>query len=184
MSHCRRVKNTVSPSLSVAMCCLFVDAKASTASLSPCTQRADVNWDASNRTGRPYSISIRLASTSNCNAPTTPTMKPDPKVGLNIFAAPSSANCISAFSRCFALSGSPARQVCSNSGAKDGMPDTRSASPSVNVSPIRNWPWFGMPMMSPAHASSANSRSAAKNSTGLVIAICFFDRTWVSFIPR
>ena len=43
--------------------------------------------------------------TSNCNAPTTPTMKPEPKVGLNTLAAPSSANCIRALSRCLAFSG-------------------------------------------------------------------------------
>ena len=174
----------MSPSLSWPMCCLLAVMKASTLSLGPWTQRAEVNCDGSNRTGRPYSISIRLPSTSNCRAPTTPTMKPDPKAGLKTLAAPSSANCISAFSRCLAFIGSPARTDCSSSGAKLGMPDTRSASPSVSVSPMRSWPWFGMPMMSPAQASSASSRSAARNSTGLVTAICFFDRTCVSFMPR
>ena len=127
---------------------------------------------------------MRLANTSNCRAPTTPTMKPDPIIGLNTLAAPSSANCIRAFSKCLAFRGSPARTDCSNSGAKLGMPVTRSVSPSVSVSPMRNWPWFGMPMMSPAHASSANSRSEARNSTGLVMVIGFLLRTWVSFMPR
>jgi hypothetical protein len=53
------------------------------------------------------------------------------------------------------------------------MPVTRSASPSVSVSPMRSWPWLGMPMMSPAQASSASSRSEARNSTGFEIAIGF-----------
>ena len=48
----------MSPSLSAAMCCLLAAAKASSAVLSPVTQRAEVNWLASNRTGRPYSSSI------------------------------------------------------------------------------------------------------------------------------
>ena len=60
----------------------------------------------------------------------------------------------------------------------------RRASPSVSVSPMRSWPWFGMPMMSPAQASSASSRSAARNSTGFVIAIGLPVRTWCSFMPR
>ena len=166
------------------MCCLFVAANFSTASFGPEIQRAEVNCEGSNRTGRPYSCSIRLASTSNCSAPTTPTMKPDPICGLNTLAAPSSANCISAFSRCLAFIGSPARTVCRSSGAKDGMPVKRSISPSVSASPMRSWPWLGMPMMSPAHASSASSRSDARNSTGFDTAIGFFDRTCVIFIPR
>mmetsp|Transcript_184 Transcript_184/g.579 ORF Transcript_184/g.579 Transcript_184/m.579 type:complete len:226 (+) Transcript_184:462-1139(+) len=174
----------MSPSWSWAMCCLLASLNLSTAWRSPFTQRAEVNCEPSNRTGRPYSNSIRLASTSNCSAPTTPTINPDPMEGLKTLAAPSSANCISAFSRCLALSGSPARTPCSSSGAKDGMPVTRKASPSVKVSPIRNWPWFGIPIMSPAQASSASSRSDARNITGLEMAIGFLVRTWVSFMPR
>ena len=49
---------------------------------------------------------------------------------------------------------------------------------------MRNCPWFGMPMMSPAHASSANSRSAARNRTGFDTAIGFLLRTCSSFMPR
>ena len=39
-------------------------------------------------------------------------------------------------------------------------------------------------MMSPAQASSASSRSEARNSTGAVIAMGLPARTWVSFMPR
>jgi hypothetical protein len=56
--------------------------------LSPASHRAEVNCDPSNRTGRPYSSSIRLARTSNCNAPTTPTMNPDPKAGFEHLGRP------------------------------------------------------------------------------------------------
>ena len=49
---------------------------------------------------------------------------------------------------------------------------------------MRNWPWFGIPMMSPAHASSANSRSDARNSTGFETLMGFLVRTCVSFMPR
>ena len=54
-------------------------------------------------------VSIRLASTSNCKGPTTPTMKPEPIPGLKTLAAPSSANWVRAFSRCLAFRGSKAR---------------------------------------------------------------------------
>ena len=60
----------------------------------------------------------------------------------------------------------------------------RSASPSVSASPMRSWPWFGMPMMSPAQASSASSRSWARKSTGFATAIGLPVRTWWSFMPR
>jgi len=39
-------------------------------------------------------------------------------------------------------------------------------------------------MISPAQASSASSRSEARNSTGFETAIGFLVRTWVNFMPR
>jgi hypothetical protein len=51
----------------------------------------------------------------------------------------------------------------SNSGAKLGTPENWIFSPSVRVSPMRRLPWLGMPMMSPGQASSAVSRSWARN---------------------
>ena len=72
----------------------------------------------------------------------------------------------------------------STSGAKLGMPVILSASPSVSVSPTRSVPWFGMPRMSPATASSPSSRSAAKKKIGFWMAKVLPVRTWLSFMPR
>ena len=58
---------------------LFALVKASRRSCGPESQRAEVNCVGSKRTGRPYSCSIRLASTSNWSGPTTPTIQPEPK---------------------------------------------------------------------------------------------------------
>ena len=63
----------------------------------------------SKRTGRSYSVRIRSASTSNCSAPTTPTIQSEPTCGLKTCAAPSSANCSSALPRCLARIGSSGR---------------------------------------------------------------------------
>jgi len=65
MSHCRRVRYTVSPSLSVAMWPLFLATKASTASRVPWTQRAEVNFEDSKRTGRPYFSRSLLDASEN-----------------------------------------------------------------------------------------------------------------------
>ena len=69
--------------------------------------------------------------------------------------------------RCLDFSGSVGRTFCNISGANDGMPVKRMSAPSTRASPIDRLPWLGMPMMSPAQASSASSRSRARNSTGL-----------------
>ena len=131
-----------------------------------------------------YSVRMRSASTSNCRAPATPTIHSLPKVGRNTCAAPSSASWSRARPRCLERIGSSARTFFSSSGAKLGMPVKRSSSPSVSASPIRRLPWFGMPRMSPAQASSASSRSRARKSTGLWIDIVLPERTWSSFMPR
>ena len=71
----------------------------------------------------------------------------------------------------------PLDRFCKSSGANDGIPANFNISLSVSASPMRSWPWLGMPIISPAQASSANSRSAAKNNIGDAIAIIFFVRT-------
>ena len=131
---------TGSPSLSSAICPLFEFENSSISFLEPVSQRADVNCVVSKWTGIPYSISILLAKTSNCKAPTTPTIKPDPIIGLNNFAAPSSANCINAFSKFLPFIGSVDLTDFNNSGANDGMPINLIFSPSVKASPILNCP--------------------------------------------
>ena len=103
---------------------------------------------------------------------------------MNTCAAPSSAICSSARPRCLAFIGSSGRTRRRNSGAKLGMPVKCSASPSVSASPMRSVPWFGMPMMSPAHASSASSRSLAWNSIALCTPSALPVRGTVSFMPR
>ena len=92
------------------MCCLFSDENLSKSVFPPEIQRAELNCDGSNLTGKPYSNSIRLAKTSNCKEPITPIINPEPILGLKTLAAPSSANCIRAFSRCLDFNGSPALQ--------------------------------------------------------------------------
>ena len=55
---------------------------------------------------------------------------------------------------------------------------------SLSVSPTRSVPWLGMPMMSPASAVSAISRSCAKNRIGECTAIGLPRPDGVSFMPR
>ena len=74
--------------------------------------------------------------------------------------------------------------------AQDLRRETRQAgdadlgSPSVSVSPILRLPWFGMPMMSPGHASSARLRSRARKNTGFCTDISRPVREFFSFMPR
>ena len=122
--------------------------------------------------------------TSNCNWPTAPTMKSAPISGRNSWVTPSSARPSSAFFRCLAFSGSLTRTRCRISGAKFGRPANRTTPLSDRLSPTRSTPWFGMPITSPAKASSASSRSEAKNMIGALT-----DRDlpvfWTfSFMPR
>ncbi len=70
------------------------------------------------------------------------------------------------------------------SGAKNGSPVNCSASPSVRVSPSCNTPWLGMPMMSPAKASSSNSRRCDKKLTTVFGRSSLPERTTLSFMPR
>lgn len=68
------------------------------------------------------SVRIRSAITSNCRAPTTPTIHSAPTIGLKTLAPPSSAICCKALPRCLDLSGSSARTLFRSSGAKLGIP--------------------------------------------------------------
>jgi hypothetical protein len=143
-----------------------------------------VNCDGSKRTGRPYSSSIRLASTSNCSAPTTPTMKPEPMVGLKTLAAPFLGELHQRLVEVLGL-----HRIARAAGLQKLRREGRDAGEAQRLAlgqrvADASWPWLGMPMMSPAQASSASSRSEARNSTGFEIAIGFFERTWVSFMPR
>ena len=123
------------------------------------SQRAVKYCVGSKATGIPNSVRMRSAITSNCRTPTTPTIHSAPISGLKTLAPPSSAICCRALPRCLDLSGSSARTLLSNSGAKLGIPVKCNFSPSVRESPIRNCPWFGIPIISPTKASSANSLS-------------------------
>ena len=85
------------------------------------------------------------------------------------------------------MSGSLTRTRCRISGAKFGRPANRTAPVSDRLSPTRSTPWLGMPITSPAKASSASSRSLAKNMMGAFTDNClpvFWMRTaMVHFLP-
>src|SRR5262249_27329747 len=68
----------------------------------PTTQRACVNGKRSMRMLAPYSCSMRYCSTSNCSAPTTPTMGSFMPICScwKIWMVPSSLSCSSPFSTC------------------------------------------------------------------------------------
>ena len=106
----------------------------------------------------PYSCSSRCATTSNCSWPTAPSSSTEPGTGRKTWIAPSSPSCVRPARSCLVRSGSATSTERNSSGAKNGRPVNCSASPSVSVSPSCSTPWFGMPMMSPAKASSSSSR--------------------------
>ncbi|MNG07519.1 hypothetical protein D3C84_908250 [compost metagenome] len=70
-----------------------------------------------------------------------------------------------------------------SSGAKFGMPVNLRSSPWVKVSPIWMVPWLCSPMMSPAQASTACSRSPAMKVTASEMFTSLPMRTWRIFMP-
>ena len=97
---------------------------------------------------------------------------------------PSSLRSSSALRSCFVFVGSRNTTRRKISGAKLGRPVKRTSLRSDKVSPTRNVPWFGMPMISPGSALSAISRSCAKNRIGECIATGLPSPEGVSFMPR
>ncbi len=175
---------TSRPSWSSALSRRWALAKRSSAAWSvPVTQRRCSHETPSKEAGTPYSARMRLASTSICSSPTTPTTGGEPSSGRNTCTTPSSASSSSAFLSFFASIGSSSRGRRRCSGAKEGTPWKLIPSPSVSVSPMRSVPWLAMPTTSPGHASSATARSLAKKNSGAFTGTCLPVRTCASRIP-
>src|SRR5450631_456276 len=118
---------------------------------------------ASNTHCTPYSSCSRNATTSNCSCPMAPRIRSLSRNGLKSWVAPSSQSCDRPFCSAFMRKGSLSTARRNSSGAKFGTPVKVRFSPSLKVSPMLMVPWLCNPMMSPAYASSAWLRSAARN---------------------
>mmetsp|Transcript_26231 Transcript_26231/g.62013 ORF Transcript_26231/g.62013 Transcript_26231/m.62013 type:complete len:249 (-) Transcript_26231:1361-2107(-) len=132
----------------------------------------------------PYSCSSRWATTSNCSWPTAPSSSTLPASGRKTWIAPSSPSWRRPSRSCLVLSGSATSTERNISGAKKGRPVYCRASPSVMVSPSCSTPWLGMPMMSPAKASSSSSRFWLMKVTTVLGRSVLPERTTLRFMPR
>ena len=150
------------------------------------TQRAEVNCDGS-ETHRAGGIpsSIRLDSTRTQRADDADD-EAEPIIGLNTLAAPSSANCISALSRCLQFIGRRRGKVCSSSAQKDGMPVKRSASPRSARRRCALAGFGDADRMSPAQAPRPVPRSEGRGtSPGLLNSPSFLSSGHASAsVPR